>query len=239
MPLPTDPPSAIIHGMCFPALAVRFTASRLQLASLFLALALPGFSFAQTLTTFAAPGAGATTGRGTLPLSVYTPGETVGFLIQQDGTRAAFLRGAKGEFTVFQAPGYTTGNNFGTRAVAQNAAGWVTIANGSFRGFVRQANGEFIRVNAALAGTTSGQGTQVHGITASGDVVGYYIDAQGISHGFVQDRNGSFLTIDVPEADQLTSGRGTRALAIDNAGNVSGWYVDAAGIPKGFVLTKR
>lgn len=69
----------------------RFNGSRLKLASFVLALAavaLAESAFAQTLTTFAAPGAGTTLGRGTLPLSVYTPGESTAFLLEQDDSRA-------------------------------------------------------------------------------------------------------------------------------------------------------
>jgi probable HAF family extracellular repeat protein len=40
-------------------------------------------------------------------------------------------------------------------------------------------------------------GTQANGINASGQIVGYYFDADGHEHGFLLDQ-GSYTTLDMP-----------------------------------------
>lgn len=59
--------------------------------------------------------------------------------------------------------------------------------------------------------------TTLSGINARGDIVGSYIDGEGMSHGFVL-RDGVFTTIDVPGA------HGTDARGISPAGDIVGGY---------------
>ena len=75
-----------------------------------------------------------------------------------------------------------------------------------------------------------GLGTTAAGINASGQVVGYFGDANNASHGFL--KYGSTLTqIDVPGATD------TFSYAINNRSDMAGWYVDQQGIPHGFLLS--
>ena len=62
--------------------------------------------------------------------------------------------------------------------------------------------------------------TEAHGINDSGNIVGYYTDAQGINHGFLY-AGGAFTTIDVPGA------KSTYPNGINNSGNIVGSYIEA------------
>lgn len=59
--------------------------------------------------------------------------------------------------------------------------------------------------------------TSLSGINARGDIVGSFVDSEGMSHGFVL-RDGVFTTIDIPGA------HGTDARGIGPAGDVVGGY---------------
>ena len=59
--------------------------------------------------------------------------------------------------------------------------------------------------------------TALSGINARGDIVGSFVDAEGMSHGFLL-RDGVFTTIDVPGA------HGTDARGISPAGDIVGGY---------------
>jgi uncharacterized membrane protein len=52
--------------------------------------------------------------------------------------------------------------------------------------------------------------TEANGINARGDIVGSYIDADGVHHGFLL-RKGVFTTIDVPGAAETWAARGINA----------------------------
>jgi probable HAF family extracellular repeat protein len=75
--------------------------------------------------------------------------------------------------------------------------------------------------------------SQVFGINDSGEMVGYYVDANDSTHGFML-KNGVFTTIDDPNASPAI-GYGTQALGINDAGQIVGWYADSSGITHGFV----
>jgi probable HAF family extracellular repeat protein len=72
--------------------------------------------------------------------------------------------------------------------------------------------------------------TDARGISARGDVVGAYRDADDVSHGFLL-RNGVFTTIDVPEA-MVTFG----ARAINARGDIVGTFLDADLVQRGYLL---
>ncbi len=52
--------------------------------------------------------------------------------------------------------------------------------------------------------------TEAHGINARGDIVGTYLDADGVRHGFLL-RKGVFTTIEVPRAAETWAARGINA----------------------------
>jgi len=67
------------------------------------------------------------------------------------------------------------------------------------------------------------------GINSHGDVVGVYIDNQGVHHGFLKEA-GRFNSIDVPGAS------GTEAKGINSSGDVVGFYWDSGGLTHGFLM---
>jgi uncharacterized membrane protein len=72
--------------------------------------------------------------------------------------------------------------------------------------------------------------TQAHGINARGDIVGSYIDADGVPHAFLL-RKGVFTTIDVPGATETLAARGINA-----RGDIVGNYHDSAFNRHGYLL---
>jgi probable HAF family extracellular repeat protein len=72
--------------------------------------------------------------------------------------------------------------------------------------------------------------TEASGINNDGQIVGAYIDAQGIQHGYVTGKRGGFTTIDFPGATA------TNCLGINNRGDITGFYDDLNGNQHGFTL---
>ncbi len=75
--------------------------------------------------------------------------------------------------------------------------------------------------------------TRALGISATGDIVGWYKDAAGKFHGF-QLHQGAAVPIDV----DLPGVTQTRASGINAVGDIVGYYRDTTGV-HGFLLTKR
>jgi hypothetical protein len=72
--------------------------------------------------------------------------------------------------------------------------------------------------------------TEANGVSASGEIVGFYLDSKHVEHGF-KDVAGKISTIDFPGAT------GTRAYGVDlNDIFIVGTYTDSALIPHGFEL---
>jgi probable HAF family extracellular repeat protein len=79
----------------------------------------------------------------------------------------------------------------------------------------------------------AGPGTFASGINDRGQIVGFYIDADGRGHGFLWDK-GRFTPIDVPGAAAST------ATDINNRGQIVGEYGDDPFVPTalhGFLLS--
>jgi uncharacterized membrane protein len=77
--------------------------------------------------------------------------------------------------------------------------------------------------------------TVVLDINNRGQIVGTYVDAQGLTrggftHGFLIDDDGVFTTIDVPGPSE------TEILGINDRGQMVGTFADASGIARGFLL---
>ena len=45
------------------------------------------------------------------------------------------------------------------------------------------------------AGTGAGQGTFPYGISATGEIIGWYVDANSVNHGLLRAPNGHFLSL--------------------------------------------
>jgi hypothetical protein len=97
---------------------------------------------------------------------------------------------------------------------------------------VPQAQGQihltFTAVNVPAATHTEANG--IGGVNGATDIVGFYLDSEGVEHGF-SNLNGKMTTINFPGST------GTRAYGIDlNAFYIVGWYTDSELVAHGFEL---
>jgi len=198
--------------------------------------------FAQTFTTFDAPGAGTGKNQGTVALGINSARTIAG--IYWDASRVAhgFIRAADGTITTFDAPGVGTGKGQGTFPFsidsAGNVAGTYTSGNsgqpvfgGSYHGFLRAANGAITTFD--VPGATCG-GTVPSSIN-TGVIVGMYWDTNCVYHVFVRATNGTISIFDAPGAGTGDS-LGTAAISINSTGTVAGTYSDASNGFHGFLL---
>ena len=82
----------------------------------------------------------------------------------------------------------------------------------------------FTTLDVPGAGSTS-----LDGINNSGQIAGFYIDANGNFHGFL-DVNGMFMTVDDP------NGTNTMLLGLNNSGQAVGSFVDTNGETQGLLF---
>lgn len=88
--------------------------------------------------------------------------------------------------------------------------------------------------DAPGAGTGPGQGTFALGLSPSGVIEGYYLDAGNVFHGFLRSRHGTLTTFDAPGAG-TGPGQGTQPQSINPSGEITGFYTDSAGLSHGFL----
>src|SRR4029077_1506222 len=106
-----------------------FTKRKLQLvpaATILGALAITTPLFAQSITTFDAPGAGTGPLQGTYATNINPSGTIIGFSRDATNVRHGFIRSKDGSFCIFDAPGAGTGPGLGTRAYSINPSGTIT-----------------------------------------------------------------------------------------------------------------
>jgi hypothetical protein len=99
-----------------------------------------------------------------------------------------------------------------------------------------QGKHKIIEFEAPGAGTGSGQGTEPITIDSAMNIVGYYIDSNGVYHGFLRHPHGHFTTVDDPNAG-TGSGLGTlpNTIVYYSSGNwITGLYIDPNGVLHGF-----
>ena len=92
----------------------------------------------------------------------------------------------------------------------------------------------FTQIDAPGAGTASGYGTFALRINASGETVGYYIDANGVVHGFIRSSGGTLTTVDAPGAGSALN-LGTNVMAVNTSGEVTGYYADSNDILHSYI----
>jgi hypothetical protein len=172
-----------------------FTKRKLQLvpaATFLVALAITTPLFAQSITTFDAPGAGTGPLQGTYATNINPSGTIIGFSRDATNVRHGFIRSQDGSFTSFDAPGAGTGAGQGTRAYSINPSGTITgffnDAVNVFHGYVRSNQGMITVFDAPGAGTAPGQGTFPFSpliINPNGAITGWATDSVFVSHGFL------------------------------------------------------
>src|SRR4029077_10733053 len=79
----------------------------------------------------------------------------------------------------------------------------------------------------------TGNQTRPQKINDKGDIVGVFVDANGVSYGFTRRADGTFSQpiTDPNDTNNLTEGRG-----INNSGLICGDYLDSNGAFEGFFL---
>ena len=126
-------------------------------ATILIALAISTSTFAQTITSFDAPGAGTGPFQGTSALDIDPSGRTIGFFRDANSVRHGFSRSKNGTFTIFDAPGAGTAAGQGTRAYATNSSGSITghftDSSNVAHGYVRSKQGVITVFDAPGAGT--------------------------------------------------------------------------------------
>jgi len=94
----------------------------------------------------------------------------------------------------------------------------------------------FTNFDAPGAGTTSPQGTFGTGITTNGNVIGYFIDANGVFHGFIRTSLGAIATLDAPDA-ATTQNNGTLVTAMNGPGVAVGYYSAPSGFLHSYMVS--
>ena len=84
------------------------------------------------------------------------------------------------------------------------------------------------------AGSGSGQGTFVAGITDAGLVAGIVVDSNNVSHGYLRSPEGKFEVFDPPGTAYL-SGGGTTLIGVNEKGAAVGYYIDATETIRAFL----
>ena len=194
-----------------------------------------GFAEAQQITTFDAPGSGATAFQGTVPLAINDSGETVGYLVDTNNIYHGFIRTADGVFTTIDAPGAGTGYLQGTEPSGLSddgkVVGYYYDANYTLHGFLRDVDGTIKTIDAPKAGTAPKQGTDVTSINKDGESAGYFQDSNSVYHSFVRSSSGKFTLFEAPKAGKASK-QGTVVLyegGINSRGETCGFYFASNG----------
>ena len=176
-----------------------------------------------TYTNFSDPGAPGST----FALGINNAGTVVGVIYVGTNDTQGFTYSG-GTFTSVQDSNASVGNG-GTYAFAINNSGQVLgdyyDSNDDVHGFIYNIGTQaFTDISDPLAPESSSgnglSGTHATGFNDSGQVVGYYVDANGQLNGFLYS-GGSYTTLDDPAGSQ-----GTVAEGINNSGEIVGYYYD-------------
>jgi len=74
--------------------------------------------------------------------------------------------------------------------------------------------------------------TDALGINDKGQIVGTYVDSNGVEHGFLYS-NGIYTTLN----DPLAGSKGTVAFGINDKGQIVGYYFDSNGVEHSFLYS--
>ena len=155
-------------------------------------------------------------------------GVVVGASYLHGGTTYSAYVDDHGVVTYLTAPGAEGGSGYTVANDINNAGaivGTFTTSYGSgWQGYLYQGG-----VFTTIADPDGANGTFVQGINDLGQIVGWYLDAGGVTHGFIYS-GGDFTNLDEPAGVN-----GTQLNGINNAGEVVGSYVDGSNVTHGFV----
>ncbi|MGO4883931.1 MAG: hypothetical protein ACLP59_24375 [Bryobacteraceae bacterium] len=176
----------------------------------------------------------------TYPQSINPQGEIAGYSYD-NAVASGFLRTPGGDLITIDLPGGGTGYGQGTFAWNINPAGEIagtyTDGNGVSHGFLRAPDGTISTFDVPGAGTGANQGTYMasyEGLSATGVVAGWYLDANNVNHGYVRAADATITTFDAPGAG-TGAYQGTLAYGINPAGEIPGVYYDENNVLHGFL----
>lgn len=153
---------------------------------------------------------------------------TSGFYVDQNGVTHGFYH-TNNTYTNVDFPG-TQFNQLLSQNDHQQAAGYYSMSLNNttpdFPYIYDEVGGifEVITIPGAVGGA------QATGINNSGEVCGFFIDANNVNHGWLLNA-GIFLQLDVPNSTF------TQALGLNNNGQVVGAWMDQNGLTHGFLYT--
>ena len=113
------------------------------------------------------------------------------------------------------------------------AVGFAALA---VTGALAETSAFSIRLVSTFDYPGTGNQTRPQKINTAGDIVGVFVDANGISYGFTRLANGTFSApiTDPNDTSGFTEGRG-----INDSRTVCGDYLDSAGAFEGFILKRN
>lgn len=189
--------------------------------------------------TYEAPGS--EKGEGTIPRSINSKGAVAESATKQGASQSRFvyfgsIRESNGKFIRFQAPGANLGENpngpySGTESIAiddnGDVAGGYYDSNFVFRGYIRKADGTFVKFDPP-----GSYGTYIcypNCLNDDGSAAGEYYDAHGAAHGFYRDPSGK-ITEFSPSGGALIIVSGLNGRHV-----LSGTYVDSSDVAWGWI----
>lgn len=191
-----------------------------------------------------APGAGTSSGQGTIADDINLQGTITGYYVDAGNVYHGFLLSPDGQFTTFDPPGADiTDAYYGSVTESMNQQGALTgyyvDEYTVFHGFLRDPEGHFTTFDAPGADLThgDGNGTFPENINQEGAIAGYYTDVSGVAHGFLRSPRGTFTTFNAPGAG-TSSGQGTYTagvIGLNQAYAITGDYFDANNVYHGWV----
>lgn len=162
-------------------------------------------------------------------IGINNNGTTSGFYVDQNGVTNGFYHTSNGTYTTVDYPG-TPFNQLLSQNDHQQAAGYYSLSSNNttpdFPYVYDEVGGifEVITIPGAVGGA------QATGINNSGEVCGFFIDANSVNHGWLLNA-GVFLQLDFPNSTF------TQALGLNNQGQVVGAWMDQGGLTHGFLYT--
>ncbi len=208
-----------------------------------------------TITTFQVPIPGTSRFYGTVGIAINTAGVIAGRYMDENCISHGFVRSANGTIGTFDPPNVATSHtctsygSFGTIPTGIDTAGDIvgtyTDTNGARHSFLLPASGTLVTFDPPGTDTSPcpatglgaiACGSAAIGINDAGQIVGAYIDLDGVGHGYLRSANGDFTTFNDSSAGTAAL-TGTGAFSINAAGTIAGTYVDTNSVLHGFVGT--
>jgi hypothetical protein len=208
-----------------------------------------------TITTFQVPIPGTSRFYGTVGIAINTAGVIAGRYMDENCISHGFVRSANGTIGTFDPPNVATSHtctsygSFGTIPTGIDTAGDIvgtyTDTNGARHSFLLPASGTLVTFDPPGTDTSPcpatglgaiACGSAAIGINDAGQIVGAYIDLDGVGHGYLRSANGDFTTFNDSSAGTAAL-TGTGAFSINATGTIAGTYVDTNSVLHGFVGT--